>query len=69
MSLPHILQALRLLKSQPSFELQARVLAARETNPMEDLGRELETAENTVQFVLRLFEIRTCLLRLGPPGD
>jgi alpha-mannosidase len=50
-------------------KLRAKVLSAREANLMEDAGRALETAGDGVQFDLGPFEIKTCLLRLGPAGD
>jgi alpha-mannosidase len=47
-------------------KLRARILSAWETNLMEDPGRELEIGENTLQFALAPFEIKTWLLRLDP---
>ena len=47
----------------------ARVTSAREVNLMEDPGRTLKPRDNTLQFDLRPFEIRTFELRVKPEGQ
>jgi alpha-mannosidase len=46
------------------IKFQGKVTSAHEANLMEDLGRRLETANNTLSFDLGPFEIKTFLLRL-----
>ncbi len=48
------------------IRLSAQVAAAEEVNLMEDPGRKLPVADNTLQFDLRPFEIKTIKLRLQP---
>jgi alpha-mannosidase len=46
--------------------LRAKVLSARESNLMEDVGRELSIERNTLHFDMRPFEIKTLALKLAP---
>jgi alpha-mannosidase len=48
-----------------SVRLRARLLSAREANLLEDVGSQLKTEGNSVQFDLHPFEIKTMRLRLG----
>ncbi len=48
-----------------SIKLNATILAARQANLMEDAGADINTQNNSVQFDLRPFEIKTIRLRLG----
>ena len=49
--------------------LSARVVAAEEVNLMEDPGRKLAVAEDTLTLDLHPFEIKTIKLRLQPARD
>jgi len=48
------------------IRLSAQVVAAEEVNLMEDPGRKLAVADNTVQVDLRPFEIKTIKFQLQP---
>ncbi|HEV3263188.1 MAG TPA: glycoside hydrolase family 38 C-terminal domain-containing protein, partial [Gemmataceae bacterium] len=48
-------------------KLPAKVTSAREANLMEEPGRGLKVHEDTVEFDLGPFEIKTCSLQLAPP--
>ena len=52
--------------SGTKIKLNARILSAREVNLMEDPGRPLKVHNNTVQFDLHSFEIKTIKLQLAP---
>jgi alpha-mannosidase len=48
------------------IKLNARITAAREANLLENSGRWLNVENNTVQFALHPFEIKTIKLQLAP---
>ena len=52
--------------SAVKIRLQARIIAAYEANLLEDSGRKLKIQNDTVQFDLRPFEIKTIKLQLLP---
>ncbi len=49
-----------------TIKLHAEIASAHEANLMEDAGRELRTEQNSFQFDLHPFEIKTFKLRLRP---
>lgn len=53
--------------SAAKVKIQAKVAAAYESNLMEDAGRKLEINNDTLQFDLRPYEIKTFKLQLQPP--
>jgi alpha-mannosidase len=50
-----------------TVNLRAKLLGARAANLLEDAGSDLKTDGSAVQFDLHPYEIKTMLLRLGPP--
>ena len=52
-----------------SIKLHARLLGARQANLMEDSGRRLEVRNNSIEFDLHPFEIRTFKLQVQPQGS
>jgi alpha-mannosidase len=55
--------------SAVKLKFQSRIMAAYEANLMEDTGCELEVINDTLQFDLRAFEIKTFKLRLQSLGE
>ncbi len=50
------------------IQMHAEIVSAHEANLMEDAGRELRTEQNTFQFDLHPYEIKTVKLSLRPAG-
>jgi alpha-mannosidase len=51
-----------------TIQFHAKVLAAHESNLLEDLGSELDVRADRIRFNLRPFEIKTFRFRLAPIG-